>query len=83
MFEGSANTLNDLLCEVSRVDPDIILLEESSPLSMGMVLFQVLLARPGKPVIVLNQENNWVHTVRWETIQLHSADDLISAIARI
>lgn len=83
MFDSNAQTIADLLDEVSRIDPDVILLEESSPLSMDSVLAHVLLAKPGRPVIVINQEHNWVHTVCWETIQLRSADDLRNMIALV
>ena len=83
IFESTARNLNDLLQDVSDINPDIILLEETSPLSVDSLLVHVLFAKPGRPVIVISQEHNWMHMVRWETIQLHSANDLISTIALV
>lgn len=83
IFESTARNVNDLLNDVSNINPDIILLEESSPLSVDSPLVHVLFARPGRPVIVISQEHNWIHTVRWETIQLRSADDFINTIALV
>jgi len=83
IFESTARNLNDLLQDVSDINPDIILLEETSPLSVDSPLVHVLFAKPGRPVIVISQEHNWMHMVRWETIQLHSANDLINTIALV
>lgn len=80
MFESAARTIHDLLNEVSDIDPDIILLEETSPLSEEFRLVHMLLAKPGRPVIVISQEHNWMHVVHCETVQLSSANDLINAI---
>jgi hypothetical protein len=83
IFESTAEDVDDLLKEVSKYDPDTILVEESSPLSGASCLVHILMAMSGRPVVVLSQEHNWMHVVQWQTVQLSSANDLINAIKLI
>ena len=80
LLESSTHELEALLREASDLDPDMIVLEASSPLSEESLLMQVLMAKPGRPVIVVSQEHNWMHVVRWETVKLESANDLIDVM---
>ena len=80
IFDSTASDVNGLLEEISHINPDMILLEETSPLSKGSCLFDVLAIRPGCPVVVVSQEHNQVHIVKWQTVQLNSASDLINTI---
>ncbi len=83
LFESTTQDVECLLQDVSDIDPDLIFLEEDSPLSAESFLMRVLVARPGRPVIVVNQEDNWMHVVRWETVKLRSADDLLDAMKTV
>ncbi len=80
LFESTTHDLEGFLKEVSHAEPDLILLEESSPFSAEALLVRVLIAKPGTPVIVISQENNWIHVVRRQTVRLRSANDLIDAM---
>ncbi len=80
VFETAASDVDGLLHDVSHIDPDMILLEETSPLSKGSCLFHVLTVKPGRPVVVVSQEHNWIHVVRWQTVQIKSASELINTI---
>lgn len=80
IFESTAHNVNDLLNDIAHISPDMILLEESSPLSADSPLIHVLIAKPGRPVIVISQESNWVHVVHWETTCLSSASELMDTI---
>ena len=83
VFESAADDVDHLLEEVSKIDPDTILFEASSPLSAKSCLVHVLIAKPGCPVIMISQEQNWMHVVRWETVQIGSANDLIKTFKHI
>ncbi len=80
LFESTTHDLDCFLQEVSHTEPDLILLEESSPFSAEAQLVHVLIAKPDIPVIVISQENNWIHVVRRESVRLRSANDLIDAM---
>ena len=80
LLESSVHDFETLLRGVSHVDPDVIVLEASSPFSEESQLVRVLMARPGRPVIVVSQEHNWMHVMRWETVKLESAYDLIDVM---
>ena len=80
LFESKADNVDDLLKEISKIDPDMILLEELSPFSEESVLVRLLVIKPGLPVIVISEEANLMHIVRRETVQLSSSIQLIEAI---
>ena len=80
MFESTALDVRDFLNEVTHLDPDIILLEESSPLSTNSPLVHVLIAKPGRRLIMISQEHNWIYVVHWENFHLSSASDLVNTI---
>lgn len=80
MFESTALDGSDLLNEVTHLDPDIILLEESSPLSTNSPLVPMLIAKPGRCLIVISQEHNWIDVVHCENFHLSSASDLVNTI---
>ncbi len=80
LWESNSHDVETLLKETSHMDPDVIVLESTSPLSDGSLLMRVLMARPGRPVIVVSHEHNWMHVVRWETVRLESANDLIDVM---
>ena len=80
IFESTAHDAEGLLQEVSRVNPDLILLEESAPLSAQLRLCQVLTVKPYRPVIMISQEHNWMHVIHRKSVQLNSASDLIDAL---
>jgi hypothetical protein len=80
LFESKMDNVDDLLKEISEVDPDMILLEESSPFSDESLLVRLMVTKPGLPFIVISAEANLMHIVHRETVQLSSSADLISAI---
>lgn len=79
-YESSAIDLPDLLVEVADIHPDIMLLEDVSPLSADTCLVPVLIANADLPVIVVSSEHNWMHVVRRESVRLNSANELIEAV---
>jgi chemotaxis response regulator CheB len=80
IIESTADNVDDLLGEVRIFDPDAVLLEKSSPLSDVPCLFRLFMVMPGRPVVLISQEHNFVHVVHWQTVQVETATDLIEAI---
>jgi len=80
IYESTAEDVDDLLTEVSKLSPDTILLQESSPLSKGACLIHILRAIPGRPVVVVSQEHNLMHVVHWRTVYVETVNDLIESI---
>ena len=80
LYECRAVDFDGLLDEVSKIEPHMILLEESSLFSEDSFLVRLLIAKPGLPAIVISENSNTMHIVRRETMLLSSSDDLINAI---
>lgn len=83
LYESDAASTDQLLEEVAKFQPHIILLEESPPFSEDPFLVRLLIAQPGVPVIVIGEESNYMYILRLETNLLSSSDELIKAIERI
>lgn len=66
--------------EILEIEPQVILLEESSLFAEDTVLMRLLLGRPGLPVIVIGEDSNLMHIVHLESKLLSSSRDLIRAI---
>jgi hypothetical protein len=80
LIESNADNVEDLLGEVVIFEPDAVLLEKSSPLSDVPCLFRLFMIMPGRPVVLISQEHNFVHVVHWQTVHVKTATDLIRAI---
>lgn len=83
LFESNATNVEDLLKEMLEVNPDLILLEDSSPFHEESSLIRLLITKPSLPVIVISEDVNYMHIVRRETVQLSSSIELIEAINQI
>jgi len=80
LHEYQAPDLTSLLHEVTRIQPDMIILEDSIPFAGSSMLHHLLVAKPNLPIIVVSGESNEMHIVRKETTLLISSNDLINAI---
>ena len=80
LYESQAVDFEGMLAEVLKVEPDVILLDESSPFTVDSFLMQLLITNPGLPVIVISEDDNLMHVVHRETIEINSSMDLINTI---
>ena len=80
VYESQAVDFEEMLNEVTRNEPDVILLDESFPLSTTSTLICLLTAKPALPVIVIGEDDNLMHIIHHETVRIHSPMDLINAI---
>lgn len=79
-LDSTANDIDGLLNEILKYQPDTILLDESSPLSTIPCLVHLLKELPGRPIVVVSQEENLLHVIRWRTVQVEQANDLIEFV---
>jgi hypothetical protein len=80
VFESTPKGVDELLIDVSKLNPDTVLLEEESPFSTYPCLFHLLKAMPGRPIVVVSQEYNTMHVIHWRTVRVETVNDLIECI---
>ena len=80
LYESQATEYEDLVDEISKVKPDMILLDDASPFSVDSVLVRLLINHTNLPVIVISAESNEMHIVQRKTELLTSSNDLIRVI---
>jgi DNA-binding NarL/FixJ family response regulator len=77
---SQANDLFDLLAEISKIQPDVVLLAESMPLSKNEALTGITAAFPELRLIVVSEESNWLHIFHGEDMLLTSLPDFLKVI---
>ena len=83
VFESTAKEFDELTQEITTLSADVILVERSNPFAGEDSLAKLLMSYPKLLVIVINEEDNWLHTYRREDVLMTSTADLISAIQSI
>ena len=61
VMTSGANGVKSLIAEASEMKPDIVLLEESTPLAREDVLGSLLMSNSELQVIVVSEDTNWIH----------------------
>ena len=80
LHESCVADFTGFMEEVSTIQPDMILLEDSSPFSEDSHLARLLINKPELPVIVISEDSNVMYVLRCETSLLSTSHDLIDAI---
>ena len=80
VHESRTCDFEEMLNEILEVQPDVVLLNESSPFSVDDFLMRLLIVQPGLPVIVISETSNVMHVVRRETRFLKTSKDLLATI---
>lgn len=80
VIESEAQDRAELLSELDHHDAQVILLENSSPLADEPFLTHLLLLHPNLLVVIIQEDNNWLHIYRKESHLLTSAADLLDVI---
>lgn len=83
LYESQAVDFDNLLEEVLKVSPDVVLLDEASPFSKEDFLVRLLIKKPGVPVIAINHESNSLHIIHRDTLLLSSSHDLINMLHQV
>lgn len=78
-----ANTTIDfkvMLDEIRNANPNMVLLEETSPFSENSLTIRLLDSLPGLPLIVISEDSNLIRIIHSETRILGSSRDLIETM---
>jgi chemotaxis response regulator CheB len=77
------NTVEELIDEIARHSPDVVVLEEGTLLSSAETLVSLLMLYPGLRVIVLSEQSNWLHIYSKEEVLMTQATDLVNLIQSV
>jgi hypothetical protein len=80
LYESQAEDLEGLLNEISKIDPTLIILDDSSSFSGESSIMSILMHQPNLPVIVIGMDSNLMHILRKETKIINSSNDLVKAV---
>lgn len=81
MVTSAAKDLQALVMDISELEPDYLLLEESTPLASKNSLIDLLTIYPGLPLIVISESNNWLHVYHKKNMLLTCSEDLLIMLA--
>jgi hypothetical protein len=80
VFESTAKDVDDLLLEISKHNPDTVLVDEASDFAERSALAPLIMAVPGLPVVVVSQTCNLVHIVQYRTVKVDTVSDFIESL---
>ena len=80
LITSVANTLDELMNEISNLMPNVIVLGESTPLAARDTLAPLLMAYPELRVIVVSEDTNWLHIFHKKDLLLTRQSDLLDII---
>ena len=80
VFESSAQDLNELIREINSYEADVLLLERNCAFSDEESLAKLLVSYPELLLIIVNEEDNWMHTYRRKNVLINSPADLLNVI---
>lgn len=77
---STAQTLEELITEINKFTADVILLERNSTFASEESLTKLLMLYPKISLIIVNEEDNWLHVYRREDKLITSSADLMNVI---
>jgi hypothetical protein len=80
IFESSAEDVDGLVKDIVKLQPNTVLLDETSHFSSASSLAPLLMAMPGRPIVVVSQKYNVMHVVHYRTVQVETVSDLIESL---
>lgn len=80
VYESNAHSLEELIGAIDILKADVVLLEKSCAFAGQDALSKLLMLFPNLLVIVVNEDNNWLHIFRRTDVLLTSSTDLIGVI---
>ena len=79
-IESEAENLEELIQEINQYEAKVILFENSRPFAQVSSLLKLLLIQPQVLVIIIEEDNNWLHIFRKENVLLNSTSELLEVI---
>lgn len=81
MVTSEAKDFTNLVLDISELDPDYVLLEESALATSKNQLIDLLKIYPGLRVIVISEESNLLHIYQNRDMLLTRPEDLLMALS--
>lgn len=80
VVNSTAETFDELTVEINTFNTDVILMEKSSSFAADGSLTKLLMMYPKISLIIVNEENNWLHVYCREDKLITSSSDLMNVI---
>jgi DNA-binding NarL/FixJ family response regulator len=80
ILTGELNSQQELVDEIQHYMPDVVVMAEGTGLSSTEALVSLLMLYPGLRVIVMSEENNWLHVFSKDEVLMSQATDLVDLI---
>jgi hypothetical protein len=81
MVTSEAKDFETLVLDISELDPDYVVLEETAVATSKDELINLLKTYPGLRVIVISQESNLLHIYQNRDMLLTRPEDLLTALS--
>jgi hypothetical protein len=79
-FNSIATDVKDISIDISKFDPDVVLLEESMTKENTDMVPRFLMTYPNIRFIVISNDSNWLHIYRNKEMLITHPRDLLSSI---
>jgi hypothetical protein len=80
VFESTAKEFDDLLWEINTYSADVILVEKETTFAGENSLTKLLILYPRLLIVIVNEEDNWLHIYRRENLLMTSTEDLLGVL---
>ena len=80
VFESNAKEFDELKWEINTYSADVILVEKNNSFAGEVSLMNLLTLYPKLLVVIVNEEDNWLHIYRRENLLMTSTEDLLNVI---
>jgi len=77
---SEASDTNELVLAVSKINPDVVLLNDSHPMAAKEALTKLMTTQSKIRIVIVNDDNNWLHIFNKEDLLLTKLEDLLTAI---
>jgi hypothetical protein len=77
---SEAADIKKLAKDVSKINPNVILLSESQPLAAKETVTQLLINHPKIRIVIVSVNSNWLHIYDKEDKLLTKLEDLLTVI---
>jgi DNA-binding NarL/FixJ family response regulator len=80
---SAARDFQALVSDISELDPDYVLLEESTFMASTNALIDLLKTYPGMRVMIISEDSNLLHIYQNRNVLLTQPEDLLKELAPV
>ena len=77
---SEAVDINKLATDISKINPNVVLLSESQHLAAKEVVTQLMVSHPKIRIVIVSVNSNWLHIYEKEDKLLTKLEDLLTVI---